>query len=95
MTLLEFVRDRIADQREQAWRERNIWLRKDAAAKDELVCEEISRAVSADRGRCRHDAAEITAGRCAYYNPDEFRVLRIIAVVYDSHPDYQQRWRPE
>ena len=42
---------------------------------------------------CGHSADDIAAGRCD--SPDQIEALRVLAAVYDDHPDYRTAWAPE
>src|SRR5262245_9676503 len=43
---------------------------------------------------CLHTAEQIRNGEC-YSSPlDENQALRLLASVYDDHPDYREEWRP-
>lgn len=67
----------------------------DAPARQRLVTRIFEYEAKTDgEWGCGHDAGEIEAGRCPETDPDEIEALRLLAVAYDGHPDYQERWRP-
>lgn len=43
---------------------------------------------------CSHSPDAIEAGMCPETDPDEIEALRLLAVAYDGHPDYNEDWRP-
>jgi len=44
---------------------------------------------------CCHSAEQIAAGLCPDSVPGEIEGLRLLALPYDTHPDYDAAWAPE
>lgn len=42
---------------------------------------------------CCHEGEQIGAGLCPMINPDEIPALRLLALPYAGHPDYDESWR--
>lgn len=49
--------------------------------------------IDGEWGDC-HSADEIEAGLCLETDPDEIEALRLLALSYSDHPDFQESWRP-
>lgn len=102
MSLLEFLRDRLAEDRQPCegdgeyrscyeLSERRVL---DVEAKLQLINLILRYEAKIDgEWGCCHDAEEIAVGRCPCTDPDGIAALRALSLPYANHPSYEEEWR--
>lgn len=77
---------------------RHLWTQRplrEVAAKRALIEIAWQHAATIDgEWGCAHTVDEIKAGECSGSSPDESEICRVLAAVYNDHPDYQAAWKP-
>jgi hypothetical protein len=69
---------------------------RDVEAKRRLINRILRYEASSDgEYGCCHDAEAIGRGGCPEINPNEIEALRLLALPYVDHPDYNPSWSPE
>ncbi|WP_020135033.1 DUF6221 family protein [Streptomyces sp. 351MFTsu5.1] len=67
----------------------------DLDAKQQLISQIFAYEAKIDgEWGCCHSAGQIEAGMCEGTRPDDIPALRLLAVSFAAHPDYDERWRP-